>query len=918
MAWVATSLHRLRADGVPTAGLLLLVFATSLVAAMTPRILAGLADDAVRRQVSAAPAAARNIVLTRDEVLGSGPAGDPLSAVHAQGSELARTFPPAVRRLVGSSDAQVESGRFRVDTATTDPAFVRLRIQDGVADHVRYVRGRPPTGAVEKRDHVGPGAQDGVPVYEAGISTATADRLGIALGEVVPLVGDASDPLIGRTPGGAYAFARITGIYEVPDPAADFWLGDQLPVHPVIRALSAEVQLLDAVLLVDSASHATMAGAADALGRPLRYSWRSFVDPARISGATVPGLLTAFRQLAVRYPSANVTAHAATAMRGSPLLILEDFRAAWASAESILAVMAVGPALVSIGTLALVAVLAGRRRRATMALARGRGASARQILGATLAEALLLTIPAAILAVATAGLVAGVGAARLSAGAAAAVVAIAVAVIVVTIIPVARGHGGQQGSRNGAAVRGGRRRLVLEILLVVLAAGGVWLIRQRGVHGAGPAGALDGFDPLLAGVPALVGIAAGIVAVRLLAPPMRLAAAVGNRRRGLVTLLAARRATAGGASAALVLVLLATSTVGSFAAISLDNLDRGSDLAAWQSVGGNFRLQPPSGALPGAVAPASLPGVEAAASAFQATVPLGLSGPPTLFAAVEASRLRQVLAGTPVEPAWPADFEDPGAGPIPALVSQGLVDDPRGVRAGDTFTMSVEGYTLTYRVAAVVGSFPGMPDAKEFVVVPREWFTAQAPAARIAPTVAYLRAPPAAAGGLRDAVEAVAPTVAVTSQAEDAAARRAAPVTGAVRALILASALLTVAFAALGAAAALALAALSRSDETARLRTLGLTNRQSSALLVLEHGPSTLLALLAGVVLGAGLFVLVRPAVGLDTLVGASVDTPVVLEPAALALVMLSMAAVVGVGLLLGAALQRRVAPTAAIRGGFA
>jgi len=90
MAWVATSLHRLRADGVPTAGLLLLVFATSLVAAMTPRILAGLADDAVRRQVSAAPAAARNIVLTRDEVLGSGPAGDPLSAVHAQGSELAR------------------------------------------------------------------------------------------------------------------------------------------------------------------------------------------------------------------------------------------------------------------------------------------------------------------------------------------------------------------------------------------------------------------------------------------------------------------------------------------------------------------------------------------------------------------------------------------------------------------------------------------------------------------------------------------------------------------------------------------------------------------------------------------------------------------------------------------------------------
>jgi putative ABC transport system permease protein len=917
MAWVIVSLRRLRADVAPTIGLLVLVFATSLVAALAPRIIAAFADDAVRRQVSAAPAAARNIVLTREEVLGSGPAGDRLSVVHAEGSELEGSLPPAARRLIASTDAQVESGRFGVGKATSDPAYVRLRIQDGVADHVRYVHGRPPTGTVETRDHAGPDGMVPVPIYEAGISTATADRFGIALDEVVPLEGDPTDPLIGRTPGGAHAFARITGIYDVPDPAADFWLDDQLPVHPVIRALSAENQLLDAVLLVDGASQPAMASAAGAIGRPLRYSWRFFVDPARVSGATAPGLVTALRQLAVRYPSANVTARADTAMRGSPLLILQDYLAAWASAESIVAVMAVGPALVALGTLALVAVLAGRRRRAALALARSRGASGRQVLGPALVEGLLLAIPAGALAVATAGLLVGLGRGRWSVGAAAVVVAIAVAVIVGTVVPVARGQGGQAGVRDGSGVRGGRRRLVLEILMVVLALGGAWLLRQRGVHGAAPAGGLAGVDPLIAGVPALVGLAAGLVALRLLAAPMHTAASLGHRRRGLLPLLAARRASAGGASSALVLVLLATSTVGTFAAVSLNTLDRGSEFAAWQAVGGSFRLQPPFGALPGALAPASLPGVQTAASAYQATLPLGLSGPRTLFTAVEASRLRQVLAGTPVEPAWPTGFDVPGTGPIPALVSQALADDPRGVRAGDTFTMSVEGYTLAYRVAAVVASFPGQPDGRQFVVVPREWVMALAPGARMAPTVAFLSAELAAAGVLRDAVRAVAPTVAVTTQAEDAAARRAAPVTGAVRSLVLASALLTVAFAALAAAAALALAALARADETARLRTLGLSNRQAGELLALEHGPSTLLALLAGVVLGAGLFLLVRPAVGLDGLVGASGASPVVLDPVALALVTLSLIAVIGFGLVLGAILQERVAPTTAIRGGF-
>ena len=120
------------------------------------------------------------------------------------------------------------------------------------------------------------------------------------------------------------------------------------------------------------------------------------------------------------------------------------------------------------------------------------------------------------------------------------------------------------------------------------------------------------------------------------------------------------------------------------------------------------------------------------------------------------------------------------------------------------------------------------------------------------PGVALLRAPAEAADAIRAELAATEPTLTVLSQAEDAEARRAAPVTGAVRSLILFAVLVTAAYAALGVAAALALAGLARALEVAHLRTLGLTARQSLALQAGEHGPTTLAAFVAGGLLGVG------------------------------------------------------------------
>lgn len=914
MGWTATALRRVRSDLAPTLGLALLVLVTAFVAAMAPRVLAALADQAVRTEVAAAPAAARNIVLISNMLAENGPPDDPLAGAHAAGEALLETVPPRIRRLVETRDVLVESGRFRLQKQTTDPAFIRFRIHEGIDTRIRYVEGHPPTPSIETRDDVGPEALDRVPVFEAGVSVATAERFGLGLDEVVMLLGDPGDPLLGRTPQDVYAFARITGIYEVPEPGADFWLDDPLPIHPVIRALSAEVQLLDAVLVVDPGTHRRLVSDARSISRPLRYSWRTFLDNDAITARSVPGLVTAFRRLEVLYPSANVTAGSDVAMRTGMLEILSGFEAAWTAAVSILAVTAVGPALVAVATLALVAVLAARRRRATLGLARSRGASGLQVLWPALLEGLLVALPVAAGACVAAILLVEGGRIVPSLAMTAMVVGVATALVVATVVPVARLHGPERRPGARAAGRVGGRRIVLEGLVVASAVGAALLLRQRGIGGTGASGDIDGFDPLIAAVPALVGVAAGIVAVRLYPLAMRLVARVARRRRGLLAMLAARRATEGGAGAVL-LVLLATATVGSFAAVSLDSLDRGAELAAWQEVGASYRLEQPSGSLPVGLDVAGLPGVEAVAGEFQATIPLGLSGPQTLFVAVESVNLERVLAGTPVAPVYPPGFTEPGPGPIPTIISRTLAESPRGVKPGETFTMSVEGYSLTYRADSVVDTWPGLPAGRSFVIAPREWFKAQAPDARIVPVIARLRAAPEAAPGIREAVAVEAPTVVVTSQAEDAAGRRSAPITQAVRSLVLVAALVTAAYAALGVAAALALAGLARVAEVASLRTLGLTSRGALRLMVAEHGPVTLGAFVAGGLLGAALFALLRPALGLGTLVGAPVEVPVVLEPAVLILILVVMTAVVSLGLLLGAALQRRVAPTDALRG---
>src|SRR5207244_13564554 len=88
---------------------------------------------------------------------------------------------------------------------------------------------------------------------------------------------------------------------------------------------------------------------------------------------------------------------------------------------------------------------------------------------------------------------------------------------------------------DGAPIAPGRRRLVFEGLIAILAVAAAVVIRERGLRtptaGLPGGNALAGIDPIAIAAPTLAGLAGGLLAIRLMAIPLRALAAVTSARR---------------------------------------------------------------------------------------------------------------------------------------------------------------------------------------------------------------------------------------------------------------------------------------------------------------------------------------------------------------------------------------------------
>ena len=321
-----------------------------------------------------------------------------------------------------------------------------------------------------------------------------------------------------------------------------------------------------------------------------------------------------------------------------------------ATAEAALAVAALGPLAVAAGALGLIAILIVRRRRGAIVLARGRGASGGQLLWAQLVEGLLVTVPAALVGLWLATTLVPVRANGASSIGAILVALAATAILVVTTWPLARRARRQLERDDPTVTKVSPRRLVFELLVIGLAITGAWLLRERGLTTEGSAGDVRAFDPFLALAPVLVGVAVGLITIRLYPYPVRAIGWLAARGRGLVAVLGLRTIGRDPTAAYLpLLVLMLTVAIGSFTSVVRVTVDRGQVADSWRQVGADYRIENSNGGtLAPRVDPHAIPGVGAVAAGYGApAVPLILDAgraASTSLLAIEPGAFQSVIA----------------------------------------------------------------------------------------------------------------------------------------------------------------------------------------------------------------------------------------------------------------------------------
>ena len=388
----------------------------------------------------------------------------------------------------------------------------------------------------------------------------------------------------------------------------------------------------------------------------------------------------------------------------------------------------------------------------------------------------------------------------------------------------------------------------------MLAAGGAYLLRERGVRGTSSTGTLAAADPLIAAVPALAGIAAGLTAIRLVPLPLRVLSRIAARSRGLVPLLALRRAIHGGTTAAVLVVLLATASIGAFSSAALVHLERASTAASWHEVGAPIRVTSQVGALPVGFDPSTLPGVRHERDVVQGRDPGRDAQPPDPAARGRPRGLRadrRGHAGRPTLPARDARRPDVPDGVVPLLVSSGAARThgrrpaPRPVRgrrrglplpgAGDRIASRRSRHWRPTRSSRSPRGPSSGPSTRR---------------PQLAPIIAFVDAPEAEIGAIRDGRD---------ERRDRGDGREPGGVRpglhrlaghGRDRGRDLVAASIAGLYAALAVAAALALAGPSRATEVAQLRMMGLSRGDGLGLVGRRARPEVLLAFIAGVALG--------------------------------------------------------------------
>ena len=947
--WLGVTTRRLGDAKAATGAVIALVVATSFLFGVAPRLAEKQAGDALRTTVRSATPDTRSLIVQQTGRLGEG--NDPLAIVRATGVQFEESFPAHVDELVPTSYLVFDTPRFI--PFGLEFRTLRLRYQDEAANHVTLVSGRFPTGRVSSL-----ATPDGLPAdttalnrplearpelvsFEVAVSVDTASNLGVKVGDSLALSTDQSDRLTGWSV--ADLAVQIVGIFRTNDANADYWFADTSLDHPQVRSVNANTQIDDMTALVAAEAYPALLGATADSGLPLRYSFRYPVDASRLTANGVAALLPDLRRMesvflamssgrsgsGLQQPGGNGPITLQTGLAG----LVEDYVTSWRSVAETLSVVETGGGAVAMLALGLICLVAGRRRAASTRLWLSRGAARRQLWMGLLAEAILVVVPAAILGAVLA--IAAIPTAPLEPTfvASGAVLLAALALLLWDGRAAARDPAGSgnstalaMGSRSRAA-EGGRgiaaltrgaspRRLVTELMIVAGAIGGAYLLRQRGVGAAGSDAALTSPDFVIAAIPVLIGGAAALVAVRLLPLPLDVLSRLAERSRGLVAVLALRRATRRSNDRLLLTALLTMAAVWSFAIASLSYMDRSAAAASWQEVGADYRVALQEGTLGSDLTLNEVPGVEKLAYAAQLPGHVINQGLQIQILALDIGDYRAVAVG-----GWPETLIPErmgGRAGVDVVVSTAFAEEEK-LGIGASVKVVLGGGFVDMSIVAVEDSFPTLDTGTMWIVADRSQIAGVlGDATKLTPTETFIRAGASVAPALTAAARYQLPGRLLLTNRYDSEARlrRSAGFSSTVFGLWVVTIAVAI-YGILAILAALLLAGAERSREAAHLHILGLTRREEAGLVALEHGPTAILMIAAGVGLGLALFEFLLPSLGLGSLVGGQVTLGLSIEPLEVAVVAAAVLVVVGAAVALEALTASIIEPAAALRKGL-
>ena len=617
-----------------------------------------------------------------------------------------------------------------------------------LAEHASLVEGQMPLDRASVDDPM-----------DVLVSQRTANKLGLQVGERYAVF---ANKLAQHK---AVEIVRIAGVWTPRDTSETFWFDDPHVFDPVLLTTEANYRQHVAPILRGNTSIAM---------------WYMDFDGATVRSDNVSLLLDRIRETHTRAE----TLLAGIRLETSPRQALEKYQQTSQLLTVQLLAFSAPLLLLLFAFVTLVSGLMANGRRNEVAVLRSRGATVGQVLGISFLEALALAAVAIV-----AGIFAGEGIARLigltrsfltfdTADAIRSgelpvlltptilrfgliVAALATVVIILPVVGSARHTIITYKQERARALQAPWwQRAWLDVLLLIPAAYGTWLLRQQGAialpSALSTSTSEDPFgNPLLFLVPAFAMVALTLFLIRVMPIVLRVLAWILSRLPGISLVLATRQlARTPSFYSAPLLLLVLTLSLATFTASLAATLDQHLTDRVRYSIGGDMNLieaevQTPSASLPGQTtgdSPGDSPtdsdaepparprrgyipmsdyaGIDGVVAAtrigfFKATARFGSGNVSGQFAGIDQMDFAQVAF-------WRRDFASQSLGSLMNALAASpdavLVPEPvlksQALRIGDTIRVNLtvpDGQgTISFRVVGAFDRWPGwIPDAKD-------------------------------------------------------------------------------------------------------------------------------------------------------------------------------------------------------------